>query len=133
VVHINQGSVAENLFCGSFEIACFYKFIVNYYIAIKYLGNMLFDLRIFNIDWSEIWYPTPKNPIDIPQPIPLPKFFNCFNVKLPTQEVSFTNSILYICNWLNLLCLKHVCFLIQEFIMLVDAFSRFWGPTFMSD
>ncbi|QCE10601.1 B3 domain-containing protein REM10-like [Vigna unguiculata] len=106
VIRIGQTSVPENFFCGGYEIASFYKLKENYFVAIKYLGNRVFDLRIFDTDMTEIQYPAPKNPTDVHPEIPLPRFFNCFNVKLSIQ---------------------------QESITLADAFSRFWDPTFASD
>jgi len=91
VVRIGESSVPKNFFCGGYEIASFYKFKDNYYVAVKYLGNRVFDLRIFDIDMTKIQYPALKNPTDVPPQIPLPRFFNCFNIKLSIQHVTLSH------------------------------------------
>ena len=95
VIRIGQTSVPENFFCGGYEITSFYKFKENYFVAIKYLGNRVFDLRIFDTDMTEIQYPAPKNPTHVHPEIPLPRFFNCFNVKLSIQQVTLSIHIIH--------------------------------------
>jgi len=126
VIRIGQTSVPENFFCGGYEIASFYKFKDNYFVAVKYLGNRVFDLRIFDIDIIEIQYPAPKNPTNVSPEIPLSGFFNCFNVKLSIQQVTLSHTYNSYVTGLQLFKYKHKedLLMLQESITLADAFSR---------
>jgi len=97
-IEFEETLLTQRQFRAVEQMMWFYELNDVYYVYSLYYGNRYFRIRLLDLDWNEVVYPSRRNNGLACDPLSLVKFFQAFRVQFIPNTVWNFSPFFFICS-----------------------------------